>query len=300
MKMENSKSRFKNVRLRFGLVMACFVLIVAAIFFLPIRRGKGSDVNPAPDRADENYRPDEPGTEELLGDFYFLRLWNYNEYCDFMKLQEMPDTFFSYDKVQGIGSFRDLGFDTPGTVPLDSRAYSYGLCDENNFNLVLVVRQNGIFVGNYTCVIDLSENDRKPTIASLDAYKILTAQEAGIQDNNLRRVTSRENIAVACGGIVYYYNEGKLRFVKWKIDNTVFYLYAWGEDLSDYPESGSDTFVHKLINAETAEEAIANMGTVYLERIPTPTPEPKSPSPERAATQPPAPSPGPAPIDEKR
>ena len=216
-----------------------------------------------------SFSEEEEETDSQGSVCYFLPFFDrYDEYCEFIASQEMPDGFVRYECIQGIGSF--AGF----YVHDDSVfSYSYELYDESFYEIILSVTHMDEGAG-------VEQGDKNHD-------ERLTVQELGLSGEVPRTISSDAAVTeLEHNGIVYTYNDGKLYSVKWQTESTLFTLSGtMNVCLCDYSAGEKATFLNRLLNLETAKAAIADMGAVYMERVPTPSPSPDpTPSPSPAPT----------------
>ena len=178
---------------------------------------------------------------------------NYNEYLEFVKNTPLLVT---YDDVKGIGEFKSFSHtnvlaEVEGEYSMHT-VYSYGFIDKSKKEVLLRIQHydEGFLV--------------EPTE--------LTDNQINIDDMR-HAATAVRNSIYKTDNIIYYYINGELFEVLWNIDGTYF-SFLVGPDANgdysfkDYPcDEYPDSFVSKLVNLKTAQQAIADMDTIqYIEK----------------------------------
>jgi len=154
---------------------------------------------------------------------------SFDEYsCKIPKLKDLYPDFICYDIIESLGGFIGFGHITRNnSIP----TYHYQLLDKNGLRYGLYV-----FHGNPT---------------DLDMGKL----EDGDDPSDLRFHKDSSGYYYI-GDIEYAYYEGKLYNIKWKCDQRTIVLQAGSDYIHTSPLDG-DTFMSRLLNAETAEAAVA-------------------------------------------
>lgn len=166
---------------------------------------------------------------QAQGERPLLSLWTQWEYRIFLATAELPEDFVTYDMLKPIGQFK-------GYVNLGEADYSqsyYSFADENGVELALYIKPLEEAEG-----YDAAENPPDPR-------DLRTLPEEGIRE-------------YYCGALRYRYLEGKLLTIRWVFGDKEFVLYMDGT-YSEYPLSGAETFVSRLLNTETAEDALEQL-----------------------------------------
>lgn len=145
-------------------------------------------------------------------------------------LTSLYKDFISYDDLKNCGTMELFSYSKNG------EGYYYNLRDANNFSYAF-----HIIYG--------------PTIGDLDMDKL----DVHRNPSDLR---FNENLSgfFFIGNIRYAYFEGKLYNILWKVDDRTFLIQTSSTQLHTYP-LGCDTFMSRLLNAETAEAAVKEFHT---------------------------------------
>ena len=145
-------------------------------------------------------------------------------------LTSLYKDFISYDDLKNCGTMELFSYSKNG------EGYYYNLRDANNFSYAF-----HIIYG--------------PTTGDLDMDKLDVHRDP----SDLR---FNENLSgfYFIGNIRYAYFEGKLYNILWKVDDRTFLIQTSSTQLHTYP-LGGDTFMSRLLNAETAEAAVKEFHT---------------------------------------
>lgn len=253
--------------------------VAVCLFLFCTCLGIGVCMRVGAEEEEDEYEYSENGLPTLC---VFTDVWDYDEYCKLTsgsdgyfaneKYKPLQEDFLNYEAIQGVGSF--VAFDFVGET-----GYGYRVYDETNFEMILCVSAKGLDAGSFISIYG--------TYAAVDRNESFTPEELNLGSVMPGKISRDEPVTVVeRDGIQFVYKEGCLYSILWEAEDRHFSLEAcYPFLLGDYPEEedGKETFFRKIINAETAQEAIDNIGTVYYERIPTPSPAPTiywTPSPE--------------------
>lgn len=136
--------------------------------------------------------------------------------------------FINYNTIKEYGNFVRFVSST-GTSP--RVGYSYFIEDENGFCCDFHI-VHGTTIGLDMGILEADDNP-----ADLRFHK-----------NN--------SGYYYVGNVRYAYYEGKLYNIRWNIDDRTLLIQRYDDALHTYP-MGGDTFMSRLLNAETAEAAVA-------------------------------------------
>ena len=154
-------------------------------------------------------------------------------YTEFLNSAELPDNFVSHDKIDDIGDFDALVFLSEAYHLRDYSWYMYTLVDSEGFEITLYVDHRDRVLSTKTPVSNVNKTD----------MRLLP--------------DASENVCVyVSNNMEYTYISGKLHSISWETQNITYILCASGTPmLSDYPLTDS-TFVGKMLNTETAPQAL--------------------------------------------
>lgn len=151
--------------------------------------------------------------------------------------KEYKTQFVTYDMVKSIGSFDVFAF-TTAWITGDYSDYGYRVYDDTGFEYLFRI---------YT----------KPTdqLSRMDEwYSELSADDIG---KDLRICDASELVYLSVGSVQYFYRSNQLEMILWEGKFHVFELYVL-DDVTKY-DLGEDNFLSKLLNADTAEQAVAEL-----------------------------------------
>ena len=110
---------------------------------------------------------------------------------------------------------------------------------------------NRLFAGSHAlCKV----SDLKLGVLSLPLDQ-LDIQPGG----NMRKSDTDETGYLCYKDIWYRYSKGKLASVTWYNNNLRFQLTAVSDTFANHPEAATETFVGKLLSAETAQATVASL-----------------------------------------
>ena len=151
------------------------------------------------------------------------------EYEEYIGSQKgVNEDFIRYETISICGDFN--GFSDSGKYST-TKGYTYYLKDRNSFSFGLDIVY-GTTIGLDMGVLEFDDNP-----ADLRFHK---------NDSGFYYV----------GDIRYAYYEGKLYNIRWSVGEKTALIQAAGGQLHTYP-LGGNTFMSRLLNAETAEAAVA-------------------------------------------
>ncbi len=174
------------------------------------------------------------GTDDgLYIDEVSVSAQNIEEYEDFIDNTELPDYFVYYDEFSSLGIFKSFT-DISNSLVGDFTALYYSLIDENGFKFALYTRKD---------------------------YNSTPVLTGNISKNSFEDLRKKESTASPAyyelDGLVYNYINGKLTGIYWHVDDIEYMIYS--TSLSEYPSSGKDTVISKLLNSQTAVDAAKNV-----------------------------------------
>jgi len=139
-------------------------------------------------------------------------------------------TFITYDMIKEFGAFASfVDYGAP-----KCKSYKYGLIDENGYVLNLHIRSSSEEIIEYK------------------EFELLT----NTRNTNDMRIYTQKGYQII-GKAYFIYNGGELVSIAWKEGDHLFIIRAGKvESLSDYPAE-KNTLLTRLLNAETAEAAVA-------------------------------------------
>lgn len=157
-----------------------------------------------------------------------------NEYKqNIPRLNSLFKNFISYDAFEICGTFNDFVYSNSNSI---GDGYVYFLKDANNFQYCFHV-VHGATIGDLDMGV-LSSHDTPTDL----------------------RFNGEHSGYYYVGNIRYAYFEGKLYNIRWDNDDRIFLIQAADAQLHTYP-LGGDTFMSRLLNAETAEAAVKEFHT---------------------------------------
>ena len=163
---------------------------------------------------------------------------DYYEYISFITSMGMPDSFITYDELSFLGSFKAF-ICPPFASAKELTQYIYDFKDSNGYDIAIDIRpiKNTVSTDNILMLDDVKD------------YRYLSSDERGIFTTN---------------GLTYRYLKGELSCIEFKYNDMQFVISGNGM-LSDYPVNGEDTFMSKLLSADTAKDAAAQLSDLIAE-----------------------------------
>lgn len=149
----------------------------------------------------------------------FVNIHNYSEYLAFLDSAILPNDFVIYEDISHFGNYVNFfsfwpvqSFDAEGT-------YNYILKENTGYELFLTVKRDPFeYDGIYPIITDINHSD-------------------------MRYVQSVEYGVYIRAGIIYQYNQGAIRYLKWE-QNDIYYVL----EVRDHPLDS--TVVGQLLNIE--------------------------------------------------
>ena len=163
---------------------------------------------------------------------------DYDEYISFITSMGMPVSFVTYDELSFLGSFKAF-ICPPFASAKELTQYIYDFKDSNGYDIAIDIRpiKNTISTDNILMLDDVKD------------YRYLSSDERGIFTTN---------------GLTYQYLKGELSCIEFKYNDMQFVI-TGNSVLSDYPINGDDTFMSKLLSADTAKDAAAQLSDLIAE-----------------------------------
>ena len=155
----------------------------------------------------------------------FETIADYEKYIASKKTHDKE--FIHYETISLCGDF--YGFSDSGKYSA-VQGYTYYIIDSQNFTFGLSIIY-GDSIG-----LDMGTLETEDNPADL-------------------RFHGNDNGYYYIGAIRYAYYEGKLYNIRWNVDNKTILIQAAGGQIHTYP-IGGDTFMNRLLNAQTAEAAV--------------------------------------------
>ena len=163
---------------------------------------------------------------------------DYDEYISFITSMGMPDSFVTYDELSFLGSFKAF-ICPPFASAKELTQYIYDFKDSNGYDVAIAIQpmNNQISTENILMLNNVTD------------YRKLSSEEKGVATIN---------------GFTYCYVKGNLLSIKFVYENMQFVI-TGNSVLSDYPINGDDTFMSKLLSADTAKGAAAQLSDLIAE-----------------------------------
>ena len=163
---------------------------------------------------------------------------DYDEYISFITSMGMPDSFITYDELSFLGNFK-MFICPPFASAKELTQYIYDFKDSNGYDIAIDIRpiKNTVSTDNILMLDDVKD------------YRYLSSDERGIFTTN---------------GLTYRYLKGELSCIEFKYNDMQFVISGNGM-LSDYPVNGVNTFMSKLLSADTAKDAAAQLSDLIAE-----------------------------------
>ena len=178
----------------------------------------------------------------------FLVVKTIDEYNEFIKSEQLPDNFVTYENIKQIGEFKNLTVRSYYYFG-DFSAYHYELIDPSGYEVFFNITTDDEEYKDYPNTSDVNPQNMRE----------LNKQASGTLKYDHNKLK-------------YSYFNGKLRTIQWRSQGVQYVL-----SVSDYPDT-SDTFTGKLMNLETASEAVdALLTAIESPDMPEKTPSWKMP-----------------------
>ena len=163
---------------------------------------------------------------------------DYDEYISFITSMGMPVSFVTYDELSFLGSFKAF-ICPPFASAKELTQYIYDFKDSNGYDVAIAIQpmNNQISTENILMLNNVTD------------YRKLSSEEKGVATIN---------------GFTYCYVKGNLLSIKFVYENMQFVI-TGNSVLSDYPINGDDTFMSKLLSADTAKDAAAQLSDLIAE-----------------------------------
>ncbi len=163
---------------------------------------------------------------------------DYDEYISFITSMGMPDSFVTYDELSFLGSFKAF-ICPPFASAKELTQYIYDFKDSNGYDIAIDIRpiKNTISTDNILMLDDVKD------------YRYLSSDERGVFTTN---------------GLTYQYLRGELSCIEFKYNDMQFVISGNGM-LSDYPVNGEDTFMSRLLSADTAKDVATQLAASITE-----------------------------------
>ena len=163
---------------------------------------------------------------------------DYDEYISFITSMGMPDSFITYDELSFLGNFK-MFICPPFASAKELTQYIYDFKDSNGYDVVIAIQpvRNQISTENILMLNNVTD------------YRKLSSEEKGVATIN---------------GLTYRYVKGKLLTIEFVYEDMQFVI-SGNSVLSDYPVNGEDTFMSKLLSADTAKDAAAQLSDLIAE-----------------------------------
>lgn len=165
----------------------------------------------------------------------FLTINTLSEYEEHFASKKEISDFVTYDMIKEIGEFKTFTCRS-NFVAGDYSAYHYVLIDSSGIEFMLNIK-----------TVNREDEEKNRTI--------LDIQPGG----NMRKTDADETGYLYYKDIWYRYSKGKLASVTWYKNNLRFQLTAVSDTFANHPEDAAETFVGKLLSAETAQATIASL-----------------------------------------
>ena len=202
--------------------------------------------NSMPNDSTENTDNLQDEIDQPIIEYPQLYFYSKEEYTEFLNSADLPDDFVSHNKIDAIGDFDALVFLSDAYHLHDYSWYMYGLVDSTGFEITLYVDPRDQVLSTKTPVSNVNKTD----------MRLLP--------------DASENVCVyVSNNMEYTYISGKLHSISWETQNITYILCACGTPiLSDYPHTDS-TFVGKLLNTETAPQALNDVFNAPTDPLPS-------------------------------
>ena len=159
---------------------------------------------------------------------------DYDEYVSFITSMGMPDSFMTYEELSFLGNFQTFICE-PFTTGDECKEYIYVVEDDNGYSVMLSIElaEKELVTENY---IFMSDN--------ISDYRFVE------YDNVVHSIVN---------DLKYSYARGKLFAITALFGNIKIVMTISGGRFENYPVNGEDTFMSKLLSADTAKGAAAEL-----------------------------------------
>ena len=168
------------------------------------------------------------------GEHATVTIDNYDEYLSFVKSNDMPDDFITYDIFSDFGKFQTFICE-PFTTGDECKEYIYVVEDDNGYSVMFSIElaEKELVTENY---IFMSDN--------ISDYRFVE------YDNVVHSIVN---------DLKYSYARGKLFAITALFGNIKIVMTISGGRFENYPINGADTFISRLLSPATAKAAAAEL-----------------------------------------